>query len=82
MPLGLHLGADDGINPLDEVHYALIRQVQGGFARLDLADVQDVVDEPQQVLAGGGDLLGVLPDLLRLVRVPAEEGRRSPRWRS
>ena len=74
VPLGLHLGADDGINPLDEVHYALIRQVQGGFARLDLADVQDVVDEPQQVLAGGGDFPGVLPHLFRVVRVSRQQG--------
>ena len=60
VPLGFHLGADDGVDVLNEVHHVLVRQVQHRLAGLDLADVQHVVDEPQQVLAGGGDLPGVL----------------------
>ena len=52
MPLRFHLGADDGINILDQIHHILIRQIQCRLARFDLADIQNVIDQPQQMLAG------------------------------
>ena len=72
--LGLHLGPDDGIDVFNQIHDIFIGQVQGGLAGLYLADVQDIVNQAQQMLAGGGDFLGVLHHTLRIVHVPGQQG--------
>ena len=58
-PLGLGALAQeaDGAGDHRLERELLVRQRQA--ARLDLAEVEDVVDDPQQVLAGGLDLLQV-----------------------
>ncbi len=71
--LGPGLGQHHGVQIVHQLGQAELGHVQAGLAALDLAHVQDVVDEVEQVLAGGGDLPGVLPDLLRMLRVPAQQ---------
>ena len=52
----------------------VFRQIQCGLAGLDFTDVQNIVDQSQQMLAGGGDFSGVLHHFLRIVYVSGQEG--------
>ena len=71
--LRLHLWADDGVDPLNQIDDIFIRQVQHRFAGFDFADVQNVVNKSEQVLAGGRDFPRVLPHLVRIVGVPGQK---------
>ena len=68
--LGLY-DADDAVHRLLQRHRL---QVQQHFAAFNLGYVQHVVDQPQQVLAGQGDLPQVVPHLLRVVRIVQGQG--------
>ena len=73
-PLGLHLGLDD----IDQI-VGQLGDVAGLILDLDLAalnaaHVQDVVDEAEQVVAGGEDLLEAVLDLLPVVDVADCDG--------
>ena len=63
--LGLH-DIDNAVHRLPQRHRL---HIQRHFSALDLGDIQYVVDEPQQVLAGQRDFAQVIPDLLRVVRI-------------
>ena len=72
-----HLRADEGFRAVDDVRDALLGQAQIRLPRLNLGHVQHVVDESEQVLAGGFDLLRVFPNPLRIVRIPLEQIRKA-----
>ena len=74
---GFGHGLDDGVHGGNHVVQGEFLQVQHDFSALDLGDVQNVVDEAEKVLAGGHDLLGIFPDLGRILRVLGEEGGES-----
>ena len=57
--------------PLDRLAQVEVGGIELELARLDLREVEDVVDDRQQRLAGGGDRLGVLA--LRLVELGVEQ---------
>ena len=67
-------GLDDRVYRGDDIVEGKFLQVQDDLAAFDLGDVQHIVDQAQQVLAGGGDFFGVLPDLGGVFRVLGQEG--------
>ena len=77
LALVLGLGQEDGVQLLHQLRQAEGRDVQRRLAALDLAHVQHVVDEAEQVVAGGGDLPGVFPHLLRGLRVLVQQHRKA-----
>ena len=57
---GARFGLDDAVEVLQEVDQVVGLLVEGHLAALDMAHVQDVVDEAEEVGAGGLDLAQVL----------------------
>ena len=57
---GARFGLDDAVEVLQEVDQVVGLLVEGHLAALDVAHVQDVVDETEEVGAGGLDLAQVL----------------------
>ena len=76
-PLGFGDVAERPLDVVEQLREAQLADVDDDRARLDLRQVEDVVDQREQVLAGGVDRLGELRLLVRqvAVRVAATAGR-------
>ena len=61
--------ADHAVHLRDLLGHAEGLDVQGGLAAFDLAHVQDLVDEVQQMPAGGLQLVNVALQLARVLQV-------------
>ena len=75
--LGPGLGTDDGIDFVDDLRQVQLGDIQDRAAAFDFVHVQHVVDEPQKMLAGGGDLLGVLQDPVRVAGLLLQQGHKA-----
>ena len=71
---GARFGLDDAVEVLQEVDQVVGLLVEGHLAALDVAHVQDVVDETEEVGAGGLDLAQVLLNPLGLVDAAGGQG--------
>ena len=65
----MNLPADDGLDVVEHVGEVRLLLLELDAPALDAAHVQHVVDEGEQVVAGGEDLRQVLAHLLGVVRV-------------
>ena len=74
LALRLGHGLDDRVYRGDHIAQGELFEVQHHLPALDLGDVQDVIDQAEEVLSGGHDLLSVLPHLRRVLRILGEEG--------
>ena len=72
--LGTDVGLDDGAYIVHEIRQMHRLFLDLHLAALDTAHVQHIVDEGEQVLAGGGDLFQVVQHLFFIInmgRLPA-----------
>ena len=74
LPFRLGHRLDDGIHRGDQIAEGKLFVPQYHLAALYLGNIQDIVDEAEQVLAGGHDLFGVFPHLYRVFRVHGQQG--------
>ena len=68
-PFGCNIGLDDGAHIVDKIGQMHCLFLDLDFAALDAAHIQHIVDEGEQMLAGGGDLFQVVQHLLAVVDV-------------
>ncbi len=68
-----HLRTDDRINTFHDLCDIFVSQTQGGFAGLNLAHIQHIIDQAEQVMAGRCNLPGIFPNLFRLFCIPVQK---------
>ena len=73
LPLGPGHGLNDRLHRGDHVVEGELIVGEHHLAALNFGHVQDVVDEAEQVLAGGHDFAGVLPHLGRVFRLLGQQ---------
>ena len=65
----MDLPADDGLDIMKHIRQVGLLLLQVDLAALDTAHIQNIVDEAQQVVAGGQDLGQVIFYLFRIVNI-------------
>ena len=80
LSLPLRHRTDHGVHGGDQAAEGKLLQGQHHFPALNLGDIQNIVDETKKMLTGGHDFPGIIPHLVRILRLPGKQ-RRKPQNR-